>query len=224
MILNKLWKNKIRLMHLSPKTSSILQIKEEIFLSLMAGIVGGLVYGFVGGLVDGLVGGLVGGLVASLVASLVYCLVYGLVPSLVPSLMAGIVGGLVGGIIVILFNFHETFPFIVGLKPILLLILGIIIFTELLFLLDKSKPKNKENKFNFTLKRKAEAFFEVILGLSAVSIIYILLREINIVKYFPEIVKWIGYIGIEIIKMGLIGLIGYVWIKLNSLRYENRKS
>ncbi|GBE20487.1 hypothetical protein BMS3Abin17_01228 [archaeon BMS3Abin17] len=90
-------------------------------------------------------------------------------------------------------------------------------------MLDKSKPKKKEDRITFTIKRKLETFFEVLLGLSAIAQIYILGREIDFIKYFPVVLKWIGYIGIGIIVIALIVLIFYIWIKLNSRKYEKGK-
>ncbi|GBE19885.1 hypothetical protein BMS3Abin17_00615 [archaeon BMS3Abin17] len=90
-------------------------------------------------------------------------------------------------------------------------------------MLDKSKPKKKEDRITFTIKRKLETFFEVLLGLSAIAQVYILGREIDFIKYFPAILKWIGYIGIGLIVIALIVLIFYIWIKLNSRKYGRRK-
>ena len=37
---------------------------------------------------------------------------------------------------------------------------------------------------------------------------------------FPEIVKWIGYIGAGIIGLGLIAGLFYLWIRLNMMKYK----
>ncbi len=186
-------------------------------------IVAGLLWGLIAGLLWGLIVGLLWGLIAGLLWGLIVGLLWGLIAGLLWRLVFWLVGGLVWGLVVILVNFPEAFPFLIGLKPILFLILGIIVLVEIVFLLDKSKPKKKEDRITFTIKRKLEAFFEVLLGLSAIAQIYILGREIDFIKYFPVVLKWIGYIGIGIIVIALIVLIFYIWIKLNSRKYEKGK-
>ena len=166
-----------------------------------------LVWGLIGGLVSGLIGGLVLGLVLGLVWGLVL----------------GLVLGLVWGLIVILTNFTEALPFIQGFYEIGLIILGIIIISEILFwLMDKEKVK-KSKRFWHTCKKKFECVFEVLLGLSAITQIYILIREIA--KHYNKevleiILKGVGYIGFGIVCLGLIIGVFYIWIKLNSLKYK----
>ena len=155
--------------------------------------------------------GLVGGLVWGLVGGLVWGLVWGLV--------VGLVGGLVWGLVVILVNFTEAYPFIQGFMPILLIIIGILLIAEIMFWLTKEK-KLKKNLFWHTCKRKIENIFEVLLGVSAISQIYILTRDIDFSEYFPTILKWIGYIGAGIIIIGIVVGLFYLWIKLNELKYK----
>ena len=168
----------------------------------------------------GLVCGLVCGLVLGLVCGLVCELVCGLVLGLIWGLVLGLVFGLVLGLVVILCNFSEALPFITGFYPILFLIIGIIIMSEILFWVDNAKPKKKQDIFWFTCKRKLENIFEVLLGLSGIAQIYILCREIDIQNYLPTILKWVGYIGIGLIIIVIVIGMFYLWIKLNSLKYK----
>ena len=150
-------------------------------------------------------------------------IVWGLVVGLVRGLVWGLVFGLVSGLVVILINFARALPFINGFIPILILVLLILFLVEIFFWLDKSKPDKSENITKFTLKKKFEAFCEVVLGLSGVAQIYILIREgiKHITKeVFMEILKWTGYIGAGIIALGIIVLIVYGWIKLNERKYR----
>ena len=174
--------------------------KEDVVVGLVLGLVWGLVVGLVYGLDGRLVGGLVGRLVW------------------------GLVGGLVWGLVVILINFKEALPFLIGFYPILFLIVGIVILIEILFLLmPKEKLKKNVRSFWHTCLRKLECLFEVLLGLSAIAQIYILIREIA--KYYNKevlefILKLIGYVGVGIIFIVIISYIFYIWIKLNSLKYK----
>ena len=193
-----------------------------LVLGLVGGLVGGLVLGLVGGLVVGLVGVLVGVLVWGLVWGLVGGLVLGLVGGLVGGLAGGLVVGLVWGLVVVLVNFKEALPFISGFYEIGLIILGIIIISEILFwLMDKEKVKKKK-VFWYTCKKKIECIFETLLGLSVIPQIYIFTREIA--KHYKEVLEimlqWIGYIGLGVLGIGVIVLIFYIWIKLNSLKYD----
>ena len=102
-------------------------------------------------------------------------------------------------------------------------ILIIIILAELIFLFfDKKKPKKNEKIFWFTVKRKVishsvSAFFVLELnGLYQLSI-----RGLPYIRqYYPEIVKWLGYIGIALLSLAVILGLLYVYIKLNSLKYN----
>lgn len=149
-----------------------------------------------------------------------------LVVGLFWGLVLGLVWGLAGGLVVILTNWSEALPFLTQVYPIIVLILGIIILSEILFwLMPKEKVKAK-NLFWHTTIRKLENIFEVLMGLFAVAQIYIFTREIAKhynVEVTQLILKWIGYIGVGIIGIALIVLIFYVWIKLNSLKYAKFK-
>ena len=154
----------------------------------------------------------------------VFGLVFGLVFSLVFGLGSGLVYGLVYGLVMILYNFSEALPFIDGIIPILILIGLIFLLTELLFLLmPKEKLKKEVNLFWHTAKRKGECLFEVLLGLSAIAQVYIFIRETS--HYFnKELLDFtlilIGYIGLGLSGIIVIGLLFYLWIKLNSVKYQ----
>ena len=190
--------------------------KENLIYSLVLGLVGGLAGGLVWGLAGGLVWGLFGGLFWGLAGGLFGGLFGGLVGGLVGSLF----GGLVWGLAVILINLTEALPFINGTLPILGLIFGLIILVEIFFWLSPKEKVTKEDIIKHTLLRKGEALLEVLIIFSAITQIYILTREIDFIKYFPEILKWVGYIGLGLIGIGIICLIGYTFIKLNSLKYS----
>ena len=104
-----------------------------------------------------------------------------------------------------------------------LVIIVVITLAELIFLLlDKTQPKKKEDKFWFTAKRKAIAYLESIFLVVELNGLYQLsVRGHPYVKrYFPEIMKWIGYIGVGLIILVVIGFVLYMYIKLNSLKYK----
>ena len=148
-------------------------------------------------------------------------LVAGLVAGLAAGLVVGLAWGLAWGLVVILTNFSEALPYFSIFPNWIFLILGIIILSEIMFfLMPKEKLKKGTNIFWHTCKRKFENIFEVLLALSGIAQIYILIREIQVGQYLPEILRWIGYIGAGIICLGGIAGILYLWIKLNSLKYR----
>ncbi len=85
--------------------------------------------------------------------------------------------------------------------------------------MDKEKVKKKD-LFRHTLLRKGECVLETLLGLSAITQIYIFIREIDFIKHSPKILEWVGYIGAGLIGLGFIVGLFYLWIKLNSLKYK----
>ena len=157
-------------------------------------------------------------IVTGLAAGLAWGLATGLVAGLATGLVTGLAWGLATGLVVILVNFPEAFPFISGIQEIALVILGILFIIELFFWLDRAKKPKGISTLKFTLKNKFESFLEVMLGLSAIAQIYILIREAR--PYYPEILKWIGYIGAGAIVLIVIALIIYLWIKLNEQKYK----
>ncbi len=91
------------------------------------------------------------------------------------------------------------------------------------WLMPKEKLKKGTNLFWHTCKRKFENMFEVLLGLSGITQIYILIRELNKYlnyKLYQEILKWIGYIGAGILVLVVIVLVFYIWIKCNEVKFK----
>ncbi len=191
---------------------------------LAAGLFGGLVMdSLLDLLMDSLMDSLLdsfNGLVAGLAAGLFGGLVVGLVIGLVAGLVYGLVAELAVGFVVILIKLTEALPFINGVIPILLLIFGIILFVEIFYWLSPKEKVKKKDLIKHTLSRKGEALLEVLMIFSAITQIYVFTREIDFVRCFPEILKWTGYVGVGIISLGLIILIGYGFIKLNSMKYS----
>jgi SNF family Na+-dependent transporter len=137
----------------------------------------------------------------------------------------GLVLGLAWGLAVILTNFEEALPFMAGIYPVILLVLGIIVVAEIMFWLSP-KEKVKKNIFWHTCKRKLENIFEVLLGLSAITQIYILIREIRTrftQEVLHEVLRWVGYIGFGLIVLVIIVFIFYLWIKANEYKYKEAK-
>jgi len=155
-----------------------------------------------------------------LVVGLILGLVGGLIFGLAWGLAGGLVGGLVWGLVVLLLNFSEAFPFIQSIIPIVLIIIGIIIIAEVMFWITKDKKPKKGSLFWHTCIKKSENVFEVLLGISLLSQVYIFTRDIDFIKHFPIILKWVGYIGACLVCVGIIVGIFYLWIKLNELKYR----
>jgi hypothetical protein len=196
--------------------------RENLTLGLIFGLTLGLTLGLTSGLIFGLTLGLIFGLTSGLIFGLTLGLTLGLTSGLIFGLTSGLtlelIFGLIFGLIVILVNFKEALPFLYSFYPILFLIIGIILISEIMFwLMPKEKLKKGTNLFWHTCKRKGENILEVLLVLSGIAQIYILTRELNkYVNYqlYLEVLKWIGYIGAGLLILGSIVLIFYVWIKL----------
>lgn len=179
-----------------------------------------VVWGFVGGLLCGLVGGLLCGLLCGLLWGLVCSLLWGLVCGLGWGLVGGLAGGFGSLISVSAIAFFQDI-FI----PIWILIVAVVILTEIIFWLDKTKPRRNESKFNFALIIKLKA-----LGISIFSVIEIfwlmnlIEKSIPFIKQHNEvIIKVFGYIGLGIIGLAVLVGILYLWIKLNSMKYNRKK-
>ena len=177
--------------------------KDDLICGLICGLIGGFICGLIGGFLWGLVWGLIGMLVWGLVWGLIGGFIWGLGSLFSISLIASI----------------KYFPF-----KIWLFIVGVIVIAaELIFLLlDKTKPKKNEDKFWFTSKRKGIAYLESTFIILEINGLFQLgKRGLPYIKrYFPEIVKWIGYIGITLVGLGIIILILWGYVKVNSLKYE----
>ncbi len=186
---------------------------DGVILGILFGCISGVFLGSVSGIVYGLLWGIIFGVIFS------FILGFGFEPGFDSYFVAGISFWSTCSFMVILINFSEAFSFINGVMPILFLIGGIIILTEALFWMFPKEKVKKKNLFKHTLKKKAEALFEVLSGLVIVTQIYILIKYIDFIKYLPEVLKWIGYIGAGIIVAGFIIGLFYLWIKLNSLKY-----
>ena len=137
---------------------------------------------------------LVGGLIEGVAGAVIIGFLFGFAvlmatESLRPPILTIISVSLFGGLSAILINFKEALPFINGTLPVLGLILGLIILTEILFWIAPKEKVKKKNLFNHTLLRKGEAFLESLMIFSAITQIYVFTREIDFVKYFPEILK-----------------------------------
>ena len=91
--------------------------------------------------------------------------------------------------------------------------------------MEKNKPKKKENKISFTAKRKGinllySSFAVVVLG----GFYNIVRLGIGKLIEKPEIVSQIacvlGWILLVIVGIGLIGLISYGYVYINSLKFK----
>ena len=145
----------------------------------------------------------------NLVFGLVFGLAGGLAGGLVFGLVFGLAGGLVFGLAGGLTNHSQLLE---GLFPIWILAVSIILISEVFFILDKGKPKDKENTFTFTLKKKAENLIES-------SIIIVNLLNLNYVIKYVDLSPYfiyVGYLGLGIIILA----IGYGWIKVNEMKYK----
>jgi len=183
--------------------------KNELVIDLVAGLIGGLGIGLVFNLSNNLLWGLIFSLFMGSIASLIGGLIVGLVTTL---------GSIVS---IILIASIKYFPF-----KIWILIIGVIICAEIIFLwFDISNPKKRENKFWFTIKRKGITYLELIFIILELNGLFQLsIRGYPYIKkYFPEIVKLLGYIGIGIICLIIVLAILYRYIKLNSLKYKKRR-
>jgi len=152
-----------------------------------------------------LVAGLAVGLVAGLAGGLVWGLVWGLGSLISVSLIASI----------------KYFPRQAIIFWITL-VLVFIIFEFIFLKLDKAKPKKNDNVLWFTAKRKGIALLESLFVVLEINGLFQLsIRGYPYIrKYFPEILKWTGYIGIGIIALAiLIGLV-LLYLYVNSLKYR----
>jgi len=90
------------------------------------------------------------------------------------------------------------------------------------FWLDKQKPKKKQNKFWFTALKKGEAILETIFVLGCLNLIRLAIDKIKIYDNWEIILKWIGYIGAGLIVLAVIIGVFYLYLKLNSLKYDKK--
>src|SRR3990167_3444278 len=139
----------------------------------------------------------------------------GLAVGLIAGLAVGLVAGLAVGLVAGLVSISETLPLPIPLWSIILLF---IFLMEFLFYLNDLKPKYKENKVWFTAKRKLEAGFEALLILVWINNIRFLVKtyQIDWAKFGVAV----EYLVVGLVGLGIIGLIIYAFLKLNSLRYK----
>ena len=190
-----------KILNLFPK-----KIREDIIVGLVAGLAVSLTVG----LAAGLAFGLAVGLAVSLAAGLAFGLAVGLTVGLAVSLAVGLAFGLA--------SYKDIIPF-----NIFIFIIGIIILMEIFYWLDDFKQKKKKSFIELLpliIFKKLESLFEALLIVVNILNIRWLILKIDWQKYFPEILKWIGYIrvGLLIIAAIAIVLTGYLW--LNSLKYR----
>jgi hypothetical protein len=141
----------------------------------------------------------------------------GLAWGLAWGLAVGLAGGLCSGIVNIVTSYPQTLP-------IWLAVIIVIATIEILFWCDTTKPKKGENRIWFTCKRKAEALFEALFILVNINNIRYLLVNYkpDFKQYIPDIIKYIGYIGVGIACLGVVIGLGYGYIYLNSMKYNDK--
>ena len=180
------------------------------------------------GLISGLIVGLIFGFISGLISGLIVCLISGLIFGLINGLTFGLIFGLGFG----LGYFINFFAFL-GLASLishypsfipiwLLIILGIFIL-ELFYWFDIQKKPKKFNKFWFTALKKGEALLETIAVFGYLNLFRLGIKKIINFTSYDILIKWIGYIGIGIISLGIIVLVLYVYIKLNSLKFKEKR-
>ena len=187
-------------------------------------------------LITGLVLGLFGGgilFATGLSESLLEGLLYGGIMSFLFGFLSFALGGgdsTGGGILGYFISFTFCFALLClflyfpSFIPIWLFILIGIIILETCFWLDKQKPKKKQNKLWFTIGKKLEALLESIAILGTLNLIRLSIKWIISWKIpWEAIIKWIGYIGIGLAALFATGLVLYLYIKLNSLKYKKKK-
>lgn len=98
---------------------------------------------------------------------------------------------------------------------------AIIVFAELLFLADKSKPGKKESHFWFTAERKALAFLISTGAIATVFGGYALAKRAWewLGANFEAIVPWIVAALTIVAAIALFVLVCFAYIKVNSLKY-----
>lgn len=174
-------------------------------VSLAAGFGLAVGIGLAVSLVAGLVFGIVG-IATGVFASLGTGIFAGLIASIASSLTAGLVAGL----------FNNQY----GLEiPIWLFFLIVLAIAEILFIISSRKEKKKKITLWYILGRKLEEIFDVLLVAITILNIRWVVQHVDFSKYWPEILKWIGYIGIIFIVIALI----WLWLHLNKMIMERKK-
>ncbi len=164
-----------------------------------------------------------GGFTVNLIGGLIVIVFFSLLAGGFVDLNEGILFGL--GSFIICFSLLGLASLIIRYPTFIplwiLIILGIIIL-EALFWLDKSKPSGWQNKITFTLLKKGEALLETIAILGCLNLIRLAIEKIKIFEHWDIVLKWVGYIGVGIICLGVLFIVGYIYLKLNSLKYAEK--
>lgn len=180
-----------------------------------------IIIGIMMGLISGFTLGLIQGIIFEIISMFVIIFMWQIAGAVKTGFIIGMIFMLTEGIMIILTNYSEALPFLTGTWEIIGLIAFIIIISEIMFIMMPKEKLNKNmNIFWHTAKRKFENIFEVLLGLSFIAQMYILARELKIRISISEVLKWIGYIGLGIVILGVVVFLFYIWIKLNSLKYK----
>ena len=188
--------------------------KEDELVAILAIALGvGLGAGLTVGLAIALGAGLGAGLVAMLVVWLAVGLGAGLAVALTFGLVAMLAVGLVAGSVL---GFVYIAPILCGLGGLPVKILVFFMIMEMIYLLDKRKPSKNAGVFWFTVKRKIDSGFDVLIMIGVLGMVKLLCDVIS--EYNELFMRVFGWVGIGMV--GLVLLYGYV--KLNSLRYKKR--
>jgi MFS family permease len=173
-------------------------------------LAGGLAWGLVGGLAVGLAWGLVGGLAWGLVG--------GLAVGLAGGLAWGLAWGLVGGLAV---GFISLFKYPLSIHYGWIILIWFLLM-EFIYWLEPRKKVSKNQIMGKTILKKLESGFEAIALISLFNLIRIGIKNIS---RFPidVVLDWIGYIGLGISGVGVLIFIGWVYFKLNALKYARLK-
>ena len=130
--------------------------------------------------------------------------------------IAGLLGGLISFLIVGLTlgvdNLSKLIP--ITALSIIVLIISIIALAELIYYLFVEKKKGGYGLGIIALY-KLDALFSS--GLIIINLLNInwLIKNVHIKQYIPDIVFWIGIIGVFIVCLAAVIGIGYLWLKLN---------
>ena len=207
-------------MFISKVYESLSNTKKEDFVGyLIVGLVGGMVAGMIAGMFTGLFVGLVAGMFAGMFAGLFVGMVAGraagLFAGLVAGMFAGMVSGLFAGLVAGLVNFNIISPF--SLWSILLFVF--IVSNLISFFLRSNK---KLSYLEWLFKIELLGFIEVLtITINALNVRYLLLHT-NFRKYLPNIIHWIGIIGIIIVCLTILTLILYGKYKLYNINLKKR--
>ncbi len=129
--------------------------------------------------------------------------------------LSGITLGIVFGILSIIF-------FFIDYKLNWLFLILTIAIGEIIYWLDNKKPKKQDNKILFTAGRKSLAmlYSGVILVVIVGGYSLIIRIEKFLINYDYIILKWLGYIGVGLVGLGIALSVIYMYLWLNSLKYR----